>query len=194
VALGPKCGWPAGPRTPPPWPDASEGWRGRSDKGGDLGGVRQSGGRIDSQDQPADRPKNTSGTMSHHGVSVPGVVMFGDRVVHRCLRGHGCGRPATVIDDDWVGESGRARRGAWICQCRGRGAPAVVVDDGWVGETGPACRRGCMGCRRGQRGHTWHEKCRHGCMWHRQGRWGRVWGGKNGEWGRRGRRSHTRRR
>jgi hypothetical protein len=64
---------------------------GGADRGGDWAGVRWSGGRIGNQDQPVDRPKNTDGMASHHGVSVPGVAMYGDRVVHRQLRGHGCG-------------------------------------------------------------------------------------------------------
>jgi hypothetical protein len=33
MALGPRCGWPARPRTPPPWPDASEGQRGQCEQG-----------------------------------------------------------------------------------------------------------------------------------------------------------------
>jgi hypothetical protein len=84
---------------------------GGADRRGDQAGVRWSGGRIGSQDQPVNRPKNTGGTASHHVVSVPGVAMYGDRVVHRRLRGHGCGQPTPVIDDGWVDESGCARRG-----------------------------------------------------------------------------------
>jgi hypothetical protein len=32
-------------------------------------------------------------------VSVPGVALYGDRVVHRWLKGYGHSRPAVVIDD-----------------------------------------------------------------------------------------------
>jgi hypothetical protein len=73
-------------------------------------------------------------------VSVSGVAVNGDRVVHRRLRSHGRGRHAAMIDDDGFGESGRACRGARVDGHRGRSASAAVVDDGGVGETGPARR------------------------------------------------------
>jgi hypothetical protein len=61
---------------------------GGADGGGDRGGIRWSSGCSGGKDQPVDRPKNTGDTVSHHGVSVPGVTVNGDRVVHRRLRGH----------------------------------------------------------------------------------------------------------
>jgi hypothetical protein len=42
---------------------------------------------------------------------------------------NGRGRPAAMIDDGGVGESGLARRGAQVHGRRARRAPAAVVDD-----------------------------------------------------------------
>jgi hypothetical protein len=85
--------------------------------GRDRGGVRWSSGRVSSQNLPVDWPKNTGAAASHHGVNVSGVTVNGDRVVHRRRGGHWHGRPATMINDDGVSESGRAYRGARV---RGR--------------------------------------------------------------------------
>jgi hypothetical protein len=62
-------------------------WVGESgaNGGGDRGGIRWNGSRINCQDQPVDRPKNASGAPGHHRVDVPGVTVDGDRVVHRWL-------------------------------------------------------------------------------------------------------------
>jgi hypothetical protein len=56
---------------------------GGANGGGDWGGVRWSSRRISSQNQSVDGPKNAGSTASHHGVSVLGVAVNGDRVVHR---------------------------------------------------------------------------------------------------------------
>jgi hypothetical protein len=85
-------------------------------------------------------------------VSVPGVTVNGDRVVHRRFRGHGRGQSAAMIDNDGFDESGCACRGARVGGCRGRSALTTVVDDGRVGETGPAHRQGRTWSRGAARG------------------------------------------
>jgi hypothetical protein len=121
--------------------------------GGDRGGVRWSSGRISGQDQSVDKPKNTSGAVSHHQVNVPGVAVNGDRMVHRRLRGQRRGRPVAMIHYGGVGEAGRARRGAQIREHRGRGAPVMAVDEGRIGEAVPAHRWG-----RSRRGGVWRRR------------------------------------
>jgi hypothetical protein len=97
---------------------------GSANGGGDRGGVRWSSGHVSGQDQPVYWPKNIGGAASHHGVNVSGVAVNGDRVVHRRLGGHRHGWPAAMINDDGVGESGHARRGAGVGEfgCARRGA------------------------------------------------------------------------
>jgi hypothetical protein len=77
---------------------------------------------------------------------VPGVAMYGDRVVHRRFKDHRCDRPATVIDDGGVDETGPARRGRTGCR-RGRRGRA------WRGKG----RRGRTRRRQGRRGRAWRR-------------------------------------
>jgi hypothetical protein len=140
---------------------------GGSDGGGDQGGVRRSGGRISDQNQPLDGAKNAGSAPSHHRLDMPGVA----------VDGRGCGRLATVIDDDGVNKASRARRWARVRGCQGSGVPATVVDEGGIGEV--SCAR--------RRGHAWCGRSRQGRAWRRRDRRGRVCRGKRRERRRRGR-------
>jgi hypothetical protein len=73
-------------------------------------------------------------------VDASGVTVDGDRVVYgrlgadrRNVESGGCGRLAAVIDDDGVGEAGRARRRARVGGREGSGVAAAVVDERGVG-------------------------------------------------------------
>jgi hypothetical protein len=127
---------------------------GGANEGGDRGGVWWSSGRISGQNQPVNWPNDTCSASSHHRVDVLGVVVNGDRVVHRRLR--------ASRRDGGVGESDRARRGAQVRGRRGRSAPAAVVDEGRVSEASLARRRG---------------RSRRDRAWRRRRRWGRTWRG-----------------
>jgi hypothetical protein len=114
---------------------------GSANGGGHRGCVGWSGGCISNEDQPVDGAKYASGAQSHHRVNMPGVAVDGDRVVHRWLgadcrdiRGSRQGRLAAVIDDNGVGEAGRAWRQVQVSRRRGSGVVATVVDERRVGE------------------------------------------------------------
>jgi hypothetical protein len=139
------------------------GRRGGANRGGDQGGVWRSGGRISGQNKTVDRAENAGHAPSQHQVDVPGVVVDGDRVVHRRLktgrrdvRGRGRGRLVAVIDDGGFGKASRVRRRAQISGCQGRDAPATVVNKGGVGEARHAHRRGRAWRRRSRWGRAWH--------------------------------------
>jgi hypothetical protein len=81
--------------------------------GGDQGGVRWSSGRIGDQNKPVDIPKDTGGVSGHHRVNVFGVAVNGTGwYTDDSERTIGGPSESAVIDDDRVGESGRARRAA----------------------------------------------------------------------------------
>jgi hypothetical protein len=110
---------------------------GGANGGGDRGGVRWSGGRISSQNQSVDWPKDTGGASSHHRVDVPGVTVDGDRAV-------------TDGSERAAGTSGAA-----AC---GRGRLAAVIDEGGVGEASRARRRGRAWRRRGRQSRAWRGR------------------------------------
>jgi hypothetical protein len=162
---------------------------GGSDGGGDRTCVQRSGGRISGQNQPVDGAKNAGCASSHHRLDMLGVAVDGDRVIHMQLRadyrdngGHGCGRLATVIDDDGVNKASRARRWARVHGCQGSGVPAAVVDKGGIGEVSCARRRGYAWCGRSRQGRVCRGKrCtrrRRSRAWHMRARRGRTRHGK----------------
>jgi hypothetical protein len=116
--------------------------------------------------------ENAGAASSNHRVDVSGVVVDGDRVVHRRLGAdswdvgsHRHGLLAAVIDDGVVGEATHTCRRARVSGRRGSGAHAAVVDEGGVGKAARVCRRGRE--------------------WRIRGRWDRV-GRRHGRQGARG--------